>query len=192
MLAGIATLILLICAGVLPFSRRWFALGRVLGNSWGMRRQTQYAQSLTRWFELEGGRHGTLEGLWGDFVFAARKLGFCFVKVSLADSHRIWEKKSPPSRALAARFEIQSGRFGIIEFKVPACPKQHHGHERPCDGSTSCELHSKGCPSDPRVFDVLSDLLAESWTKAAVTWSRRHFEPLTFNSPREQAALPKE
>jgi hypothetical protein len=84
---------------------------------------------------------------------------------------------------------MQGGRFGIVEFKVPGCPRLN-GHALSCEANPACELHSKGCPSDPRVFEVLSELLAESWTKAAITWSRRHSEQLRFNHKGEQADSP--
>src|SRR5205809_1102673 len=70
-LLGITALILLLCAGKLTFSREWFAVGRVLGNSLEMRQEIQYALSLTNWLGLEGVRHGSLETLWPHLVFVA-------------------------------------------------------------------------------------------------------------------------
>jgi hypothetical protein len=186
-LLGVATLILLLCARILRFSRKWFAVGQVLGNSLGMRQQTRYALSLTHWLELEGSRHEALESLWSDFVFAARKLGFCSVKLSLMDGHRSWVKPAEPGRTRSARYEMQNGRYGILEFKVPACPRRTAGHEVSCDVNSKCELQSKGCPSDPRVFELISELLAESWTKAAAQWSRCHLAHLSFNSTNPQS-----
>src|SRR5262249_18314788 len=46
-LLGIALLILLLCAGQFSFSREWFAVGRIVGNSLEMRRQIEYALCLT-------------------------------------------------------------------------------------------------------------------------------------------------
>jgi UDP-GlcNAc:undecaprenyl-phosphate GlcNAc-1-phosphate transferase len=188
--AVIAVLTLLIYAWFLPFSRRWFAVKSVLGNSLGMRPQTQYTQSLGQWFELEGGRHETLESLWDDFVFVVRRLGFCFVKVRLSDSERIWDRKVERRCPLSARLEVQRGRFGILEFEVPGCPN-HNGQELACEDNKSCAWHSKGCPSDPRVFETVSELLAESWTKAIARWSRRRLGPLSFNVSNEQTASRK-
>jgi UDP-GlcNAc:undecaprenyl-phosphate GlcNAc-1-phosphate transferase len=53
-LLGISVLLLLLCAGKLNFSREWFAVGRVLGNSLELRQEIQYALSLTHWLRFRG------------------------------------------------------------------------------------------------------------------------------------------
>ena len=55
-LLGVGALLLLLCAGKLRFSRSWFAVGRVVGDSLQMREEVQYTLALMRWLELEGGR----------------------------------------------------------------------------------------------------------------------------------------
>jgi len=91
-LLGLATLILLLCAGKLNFSRSWFAVGRVVDSSLAMRQEIQYALTLMCWLALEGGRRHSAEELWTDLVFAAQRLGFSSVKMALADGDRVWEE----------------------------------------------------------------------------------------------------
>ena len=119
-LLGVATLILLLCAGRLRFSRSWFAVGRVVGDSLEMRQEVQYALTLMRWLELEGGRRNSAEELWSDLVFAAQRLGYTSVKLSLADGERVW------AGPMAARPRIRSfrrlgGRLGTLELRAPSC-----------------------------------------------------------------------
>ena len=87
-LLGLATLVLLLCAGKLRFSRHWFAVGRVVGDSLEMRQEIHYALTLMRWLALEGGRRDSAEELWSDLVFAAQRLGYSSVKMTLADGQR--------------------------------------------------------------------------------------------------------
>jgi len=81
-LLGLATLILLLCAGKLHFSRHWFAVGRVVGNSLEMRQEIHYALTLMHWLALEGGRCDSAEELWSDLVLAAQRLGYSSVKIT--------------------------------------------------------------------------------------------------------------
>ena len=92
LLLGIAIIIVLICAGKLSFSREWFAVGRVVGNSLGMRREVHYTLALTRWLALEGDRCVSVEELWSNLVFAGQRLGFNYVALTLADGQRVWER----------------------------------------------------------------------------------------------------
>jgi len=180
LMGSVAWLLMLGWAGVLPFSRRWFAVGRTLGHCLGMRSQTRYALCLTQWLELEGARHERVDSLWSDLVFAARRLGFVSVCVNLHGTRRVWQRRGAAGPMLSLCYAVQNGRDGILEFRVPACSKNHVVQTDLCDSNSHCELLSKGCISDPRVFGVLSELLAESWTKAATQWRKCHPTPFRF------------
>ncbi len=119
--------------------------------------------SLTRWLELEGRRVAAVEDLWTDLVFAGQKLGFTAIKLTLADGERTWEAAEQPETALTARFAFQQGRFGALELRgfSPA--------HAPAAGGTS-------------LFEILSELLAESWTKAAAQWHQQHQTALRFDA----------
>ena len=90
LILGIGVLAVLLVAGQLNFSREWFAVGRVLGNSMNMRAEIQYALAQTRWLAMEGTRGQTIGDLCEDTVFIARKLGFDCVHIRLEDDERTW------------------------------------------------------------------------------------------------------
>lgn len=162
-LSGLAALILLLCAGKLNFSREWFAVGRTLGNSLALRREVQYALALTSWLKREGGRSPSLRSLFEDLVFAARRLGFTSVKLTLADGQRSW---GDPERLRPRSFfrrELRSGRFGVLELGAPVCAHST-GVRHP---NQLCPGPACPCVGDPRLFEIMSELLAEGWIAAA-------------------------
>ena len=200
-LLGLTVILLSVCAGTLKFSREWFAVGKVLGNSLEMRQEVQYALSLTRWFALEGPRCISVEELWSNLVFAGQRLGFSYIALTLADGKRVWGQPDDGEANYSARHEAQNGRLGILELRSSAC--QHFGAGLASSSSSSSECERPCCPcaSEQRVFAILSDLLAEAWTKAAMKWNSGEPTLLRFDGritrqdiqarfrPREVAAL---
>ena len=75
-LIGFGGLFILLAAGRLSFTREWFAVGHVLGNSLAMRAEIQYLMAQKRWLILEGERCPDLISLGEDLAFIARKIGF--------------------------------------------------------------------------------------------------------------------
>lgn len=178
-LAGLALLILLLCAGKLSFSREWFAVGRTLGNSLAMRQEVQYALCLTNWLKLEGSRCATLEDLYGDLASAAGRLGFNSVKLILADGERTWQQPRPCSNERFCRLEIHGGQSGTLELRAPSCLAA-----KKCSRSalTSKNGRPAACAhADPALFDVMSELIAEAWTQA-VSQARISERPLRFDA----------
>jgi UDP-GlcNAc:undecaprenyl-phosphate GlcNAc-1-phosphate transferase len=173
-LAGAATLVLLLLAGRLNFSREWFAVGRIVGNSLGMRQEIQYALSVTRWLALDGTRCASVEDLWLDLSFTARKLGFSAIKLSLADGERVWEAENSSEATRSAKYELHAGKYGTIELSAPETPVNQNGRVIAATSSIT----------DPRVFEIVSELLTEGWVKAASTWIDGNQEPLSFSSRR--------
>ena len=176
---GISVLILLLCAGKLNFSREWFAVGRVLGNSLHMRQEIQYALSLTHWLALEGRRHPSIESLWPDLVFAAHRLGFSSVKLTLADGVRVWQDPEVNGDGHCCRQELRGGRSGLLELQAPA-----RNGELSAGGDRSMNrTATEHSPiSDPNLFEILSELVAEGWLKATQDWEERAQAPLSFSS----------
>ena len=200
-LLGLTVILLSLCAGTLSFSREWFALGKVLGNSLEIRHEVQYALSLTRWFALEGPRCISVEELWSNLAFAGQRLGFSYIALTLADGKRVWGQPDDGEANYSARHEVQNGRLGILELRAPVCPHLGAGLASPCSSSSECERPCCPCASEQRVFAILSDLLAEGWTKAAMKWNSGEPTLLRFDGrvirqdiqarfrPREVAAL---
>jgi UDP-GlcNAc:undecaprenyl-phosphate/decaprenyl-phosphate GlcNAc-1-phosphate transferase len=162
-LLGTATLVLLLCAGRLHFSRSWFAVGRVVSDSLQMREEVQYTLTLMRWLELEGGRHNTAEELWSDLVFAVQRLGYTSIKLSLADGERVWTGTNGCLRTHTVVASLEGGRLGSLELEAPACETG----AVTLPGTQPCEGSFCPCVADERVFEIVSELLAEGWIKAA-------------------------
>jgi hypothetical protein len=180
-LFGASVLMLFVCAGSFAFSRRWFAIHRVLRTSLRMRREVRYAFSLTHWLELESRRRSGPDELWADFVFAADKLGFASVKLTLQDEGRVWHRRPGVPGAALRRYDCPNGFYGSIEFTAPPCPLSGSGQARCCERDAQCGLGeaSSGCLAEPRVFETISELMAEAWNRSAAAWGERRV-PLRF------------
>jgi UDP-GlcNAc:undecaprenyl-phosphate/decaprenyl-phosphate GlcNAc-1-phosphate transferase len=164
-LLGLSAVILLFLAGQLRFSREWFSVGRVLGNSRAMRQQVQYAYCLMRLVEMEGGRNQTVDALWDDFVLAVRKLGFGSVKLNLGEVCRRWEAPDADVNAQSAIYSLKGGRFGVLEVRSPG-PR--------AEGAPGA------CLQDAQTFTLISELLAETWARAAARWEKVNDRALSF------------
>jgi len=174
-LLGALALILLLFAGKLRFSREWFAVGRIVGNSISMRHDVQYGLCLTRWLALEGQRCASLEGLWPDLVFVAQHLGFSGMKLTLADGARAWELQESAGRpAHYLRQEIHGGAFGVLELHALAAAELE---PTPADaGRFAPRL------ADEKLFNLMGELLAEGWSNAAKGWVHNDRMPLKFST----------
>jgi len=179
---GLTIIIVLICAGKLSFSREWFAVGRVLGNSLGMRREVHYTLALTRWLALEGGRCASVEELWSNLVFASQRLGFNYVRLTLGGEKRVWEHAGETKASHSARHELQAGRLGILELRAPACDVEDMDAARACSWPSDCHRPCCPCVSQERVFEIVSELLVEGWAKAAIRWNSGTQAPLKFDA----------
>jgi UDP-GlcNAc:undecaprenyl-phosphate/decaprenyl-phosphate GlcNAc-1-phosphate transferase len=153
---GIGCLVLLMSARSFSFSREWFAIGRILGNSIATRKQTRYALTLGRWLELEAERSASPEELWSNFAFLIRKLGFSAVSLSTPRGTKSWHV---PGWMMTGRREDR--------------------HLAQCQISDVSTLQFSACASvmELRAFELLSDLAAEMWLRASQRWERQHLSP---------------
>jgi UDP-GlcNAc:undecaprenyl-phosphate/decaprenyl-phosphate GlcNAc-1-phosphate transferase len=188
-LSGAAVLFLLACAGSFRFSRRWFAVHRVVRSSLKMREEVQYALSLTHWLELESRRTTNPDELWPDFVFAADKLGFASLKLTLQGEYRFWERRAGSVGSSSQRFDCPNGHYGSLEFTGPSCPLGRSGPADYSDCDGDCVKSSSGCLADPRVFETVSELLAETWNRSAAQWNG-HGIPLRFKHASVRLSAP--
>jgi UDP-GlcNAc:undecaprenyl-phosphate GlcNAc-1-phosphate transferase len=181
-LAGVGTLLLLLCAGKLRFSRSWFAVGRVVGESLSMRQEVQYALALMRWLALEGGRRNSAEELWLDLVFAVQRLGYSSAKLDLADGQRVWAQTDglPATRSVVQA--LQGGRLGTLELKASICETG----DVAVDGTQPCEAPYLPCAVDERVFEIVSELVAEGWIEAVSKLQNGDQGPLKFGTRRSK------
>jgi len=190
-LLGAAVLLLVGCAGSFTFSRRWFAIHRVVRSSLRMRDQIQYALSLTRWLELEGRRTTSPDELWPDFVFAANKLGFVSLKVTLEGEHRFWQRPNGSLGAVYQRYDCPDRNYGSLEFMAPSCPLHRSALEDAAQCHKDCRTNFGECLADPRVFETISELLAETWNRSGAQWNGNGV-PLKFTRPRCLETAPED
>jgi UDP-GlcNAc:undecaprenyl-phosphate GlcNAc-1-phosphate transferase len=162
-LLGVAVLLLLVCAGRLSFSREWLAVGRTVGNSLGMRQEIQYALTLMRWLRHEGRRCGSLEELFGDLVFAAQRLGFSSVKMTSRNGERSWGQSQNGSPLRTFRQELGGGELGALELRAGLCQERSA-----CQWAGRDNVRGRPCPcaKDPRLFELMSELVTEGWLRA--------------------------
>lgn len=177
-LLGLATLVLLLCAGKLHFSRSWFAVGRVVGNSLEMRQEIQYALTLTRWLALEGNRVSSVEQLWLDLVFAAQRLGYSSARMTLADGERVWQQANVGCPCRSVVHVLHGGRLGTLELKAPACSRTEYGADQTLD----CRKAFCPCVSADKVFEIVSELLAEGWIKGLAALKKGDSAPARFDN----------
>ncbi len=176
-LLGTATLILLLCAGKLQFSRHWFAVGRVVGGSLEIREEIHYALVLARWLGLEGRRRDSVEDLWSDLVFAVERLGYSSARMTLADGQRHWQQPGGGVSPRSVVQVLQGGRLGTLELKAPAC-----GNGGGSPQAAACKNSFCPCVSDDRVFEIVSELLAEGWIKGVSAVKNSDNAPLRFDT----------
>jgi UDP-GlcNAc:undecaprenyl-phosphate/decaprenyl-phosphate GlcNAc-1-phosphate transferase len=178
-LLGVAVLLLLLCAGKLSFSREWFAVGKVLGNSLSMRQEVQYALVLIRWLSMEGSRRATIEGLWPDLVFVIQRLGFTGVKLTLADGERAWVQADIKGPTHLFQQQFEDGRCGTLELIAHASSPddQNRGDLTDVDDEdVSCP-----CLADPKLFGIMTELVSEGWSRAIKRWEKSTDQPLSFS-----------
>jgi UDP-GlcNAc:undecaprenyl-phosphate GlcNAc-1-phosphate transferase len=195
-LLGLGLLVTLLAAGQMNFSREWFAVGRVLGNSLNMRSEIQYAIAQTRWLVMEGTRCQSIAALCEDTVFIARKLGFDTVRIRLEDDERTWQ--ITPANGDNCRLfahQLPGHRYYFIELGVvrpetggdaksgdTAKIRRAKARTKSC---ASSQTNGNGTPSADGAyveeFSILSELLAEAWARAIAAWEKRNQLPARFD-----------
>jgi len=167
-LFGVVCLVFIVSAQSFQFSREWFSIGRVFGNSMEMRESIHYGLTLCRWLEMESKYCDSVENLWSDFQFVALKLNFARVKLSLADEQRTWQR----------------------EAGLPSTGLQHHfRQEFPQSQSMWLEFDMETRTIDDRLFHNLCEITSEAWQRAVTNWGTLNQLPIRFDS-RANLAVP--
>jgi len=170
LILGIGALTVIVLAGKFSFSREWFSVGRVLGNSMVSRADVQYGMCLTRWLALEGSRVQSVDDLAEDVVFIARKLGFSSLRLRLEDGEKAWQlNEVMPAHQDVLRHELPGHGNCVLEL----------GYARP--ESSGVPL-AAGHVISESTYSVLADLLAEGWARAVSDWSKLNQLPVCFRS----------
>jgi UDP-GlcNAc:undecaprenyl-phosphate/decaprenyl-phosphate GlcNAc-1-phosphate transferase len=112
-LFGLGCLAFIMSARSFSFSREWFAVGRVLGNSFEMRESIHYSLALSQWFEMEARHCDSVENLWSDFQLVLLKLNFVRANLILQDGRREWKRND------------SSGLFLFLNIANPYIAEAH-------------------------------------------------------------------
>jgi UDP-GlcNAc:undecaprenyl-phosphate GlcNAc-1-phosphate transferase len=171
-LLGAAILVLLFCATLFSFSRRWFLVHRVVRNSFRVRNHVQHALSLTRWLNVQTRFCSGPDELWPRFVFVTEKLGFVDVLLLGRMKHRRWRRRGSVEPSVQCCYECSNDGYATLVFAAPACPLHGAQAAPPCERSGSCGLQRPRCLSNPQVFHTVSELLAEAWNASAAHWNK--------------------
>ena len=154
-LLGLLFLLLVATGRSLGLANGWMALTAVLA----LRQETRYALTLCRWLEMEAERRDSMLQLWHDFQFVVKKLGFSEVRLTLQDGTNVWKLDANG----AAEEALQWAR-----------------HEM--SGGTVLEFAGDKILLPEKLFELLTELAAESWQKAGRRWEGIHKAPLRFVS----------
>ena len=159
LLLGFLFLALSIAAHSFGFLKDWLALASPAGRSLRFRKETRYALTLSQWLEMEAERRGCVFELWQDYQFMVRKFGFSEVKLVLPDGVNIWRAVGPEVGASAL-----------------------HRTSHALGENTSVEFAAYEGVLPQALFELLSELAAEAWQKAALRWREFHQAPVRFES----------
>jgi len=159
LLIGFLFLILAVAAHSCGYTKDWMLAASPAHRSLAFRKETRYALTLSQWFEMEAERRECVFELWQDYQFFVRKLGFSEVKLALPDGVNVWRSVGQEG-GLGERHSVrhETGSDMAIEFAA-------------CDGVLPRAL-----------FDLLAELAAEAWQKAASRWQQLHNAPVRFDS----------
>lgn len=159
-LVGIGVVFILIAAGRLNFSREWFSVGSVVGNSLAMRSEVQYVLAQKRWLLLETARAPDLASLNADTAFIAEKIGYAAVRIRMPEGEKVWNFAPTDEHSWTFRQKLPSQPDCFIELTSAA---------------KGAEISPAVSPfRDRNTFIVLSELLANGWIKAHNGWRVRH------------------
>lgn len=165
-LFGAMFLIFFVSARLFGFVKDWNAVGKELGVSLKLRKETRYALSILQWLEMEAERCETLQELWTTYLFVTRKLGLSQVKLRL-----------------------DSGQTVSRDQSIHRQPSDFHRnrHEMPLANITAIEFASESSAMSPQMFEHVTELAAEGWMKAVHRWQAVNQMPAVF-----EPALPSE
>ena len=171
LLLGIGTLSIILAAGKFNFSREWFSIGRVLGNSMESRANIHYAMSLSRWLALEGIRATTVEQIALDVVFIARKLGFNSVRMRLEDEEKVWQLNGGGrENSRCYQHKLPGHKYCFVELCIARANLK----------ASPDELNFSEAALN--TFSIQAELVAEGWAKAMGDWKKRYQLPLRFDA----------
>jgi UDP-GlcNAc:undecaprenyl-phosphate/decaprenyl-phosphate GlcNAc-1-phosphate transferase len=160
-LLGCVFLILLIAIPSLGMIKNWLRIGAFVGTSLDWRKDIQYALVVRNWLELEADRSNSIDELWSDFVFLARKLGFSKVALKFDGRTCAWEASGD----------------------IPGPNPHSLTHELHLEGDTVLLVLSAPESMDYKKFQLIGELAAETWLTASRRWLQRNQADFELPAP---------
>ena len=153
-----------------------------------MRQEIQYALTLTRWLALEGRRCISVEEFWTQLVFAAQRLGYSLVRLSLADGQRTWRQANGCEPIRSVVCTLQGGRLGTLELEAPRCGLSTGQSQQP----QACGRSLCPCVADDGVFEIVSELLAEAWVRGVSRPRPKDRSQIRFDTCLAASRIPRQ
>jgi len=143
------------------------SLRSAVNESFGCRQDARNALYLRDWLIIEAERADSIKNLWSDFRFVLKKMGFCRAELTLGEETRSF-------------FVPQSAH------DEPEALYQDE-HRLNGDSPGVLRLYAERGTFSEAQFELLVDVAAEAWTKAAARWSELHGKTATFNAVAQEA-----
>jgi UDP-GlcNAc:undecaprenyl-phosphate GlcNAc-1-phosphate transferase len=159
LLCGCLCLILIVAARSFGLTRGSSPASNDRNKTLAWRRETRYALTLAQWLEMEAERRSCVFELWQEYQFVVKKLGFSEAKLALPDGAHVWR---------CAGEEAGLGSLHRARHEVGA--------------GSNVELAAYESVLPEELFELLAELAAEAWQKAARRWQEIHDAPLRFVS----------
>lgn len=159
LLLGFLFLMILVTARSVGLVNNWFSVKTRLSKSLALRVETRYALTLSSWMEMESERRVSVYELWEDYQFVVKKLGFSRVSLALPDGTNIWDSPA---------FDPDDTNHQEAAFDLNGCGK--------------LEFVANHHVMQDKLFELLSELAAEAWHKAASRWQKLNRAPIQFAS----------
>jgi len=168
---GVVCFVTLIAARKFDFSREWFSVGKVLGNSLEMRKKTQYTLVFCRWIEMEAERCESIQSLWNDLNFIVHRVGFSKIELFLNDRVHRWVSPS-----------LTGNGQGLqeIDHNLPHVPKM------------TLKFFADRERMPEKEFELMSELIAESWIVAVKKWEALHRLPVQIPAEQENVSAERQ
>jgi len=197
---GGGTAAVLLLAYRFHFSRGWFNVGRVVGNSLRARAEINYAVAHARCLALEGARGRSLRDICETTAMTARKLGFIGLRVRFGNDEAAWKLTDCPAwESCVQQLRVQvepawtqagSGDCRSYLFRhplpgQPACFIEFQTHNLNAAATDPCLKLSPAAKRGglaPSKYRIVSELLAEAWAKSVNDWQGLNQQPLAFHS----------
>jgi UDP-GlcNAc:undecaprenyl-phosphate GlcNAc-1-phosphate transferase len=137
----------------------------LLNDSFEARHDTRNALYLKNWLVVEVDRADNGNHLWADYRFVLKKMGFCRAKLTVSGAERNFFQPDSPHEDVEAL----------------------HQHVRKLGLDTRIELFADKDNFSERQFELIADIAAETWSKAAERWKEVNGAPLKFDAIAREA-----